>query len=134
MNIVMGTTRAAPPGPANLQSPHLGSQLCFALNSGPGGSHRGRQALLAAQHQWEMLFAPLVFFSSPCFFSWKLLLPRCPPSRQEQSHPARSSATSTGHAPGIAPPLWNEIKVGQESRFDRAEDWTCDLTCHRCGN
>lgn len=68
MNVVMGTARAAPPGPAILQSPHLGSQLCFALKSGAGGFHRGRQALLAAQHQWEMLFAPLVFFPLRVFF------------------------------------------------------------------
>jgi len=66
-----------------------------------------------------------LFFSFPCFFfSWKLLLLRWPPSQQEQSHPACRGTAGTGHIPGVAPPLWSEIKVGQETRFGRAEDWT----------
>ena len=81
----------------------------------------------------DALWSPR-FFSFPCFFFLEILLPRCPPSWQEQSHPAHNSATSTGHTPGIAPPLRSEIKVGQESRFHRPKDWTCHLTCHRCGN
>lgn len=124
MNAVMATMRAAPPGPAILQSPHLGSQLYFALKSRAGGSHRVRWALLSARCQQEMLSAPLFFFLPMFFFSWKLLLPRCHPHRHGQSRPACRGAASTGHVPGIAPPLWSEIKVGQETRFGRAEDWT----------
>lgn len=53
------------------------------------------------------------------------------PSRSAGAEPSScSGATSTGHTPGIAPPLQSEMKVGQESRFARAKDWTCHLTCH----
>lgn len=58
----MGTTQAASPGPAILQSPHLGSQLCFALNSRVGGLTGETGAAGCTASAGDALCCALFFF------------------------------------------------------------------------